>query len=459
MASTATDTLTPLLTPTDYLSADETGLLWIDGCSAQALLEEFGSPLFVISERTLRANYRRVHAALSSAWPKPVNVLYAIKANNNLAVRAILHQEGAGGDCFGEGELYATFMGGADPRKIVMNGASKTEAELRAALQAGVAINVDSEDEIELLAALSGELGIEARVALRLRTLPRALAAFQADYFSDELSVLDVISEWPWGFSFEDAARLVPHILATPGLVLEGYHSHFGRGNPDPEYYAAWATALAEHVVALRERTGYAPAILDVGGGYARERDPESGLLELGSHTTEDYIRAAAGALRSTFEAADMPLPELWMEPGRAIIGNAGVLLGAVGAVRRDLGKVWVNADFSENQLLNAGKTVEYHILAASRLHEPPAETVHIMSPLCAGVILGAQRSMPRLQRGDLLAVLDAGMYAESQSRQFNGQPRPATVLVRDGRAEVIKERESVLDVFARHRVPERLRG
>jgi diaminopimelate decarboxylase len=387
-----------------------------------------------------------------------VNVLYAIKANNDLAVRAILHQEGAGGDCFGEGELYATFMGGADPRKIVMNGASKTEAELRAGLAAGVAINVDSEDEIEMLADLTAELGVVARVALRLRTLPPGLAGFQADYFSDEMSVLAVISEWPWGFSLDDAARLIERIRTMPGLALEGYHSHFGRGSANPEFYATWASALADAVATLHQRTGYAPAVLDVGGGYARDRDPESRSLAASRHSTDEYIQAAAGALRAGLEGAGLPLPELWIEPGRAIVGNAGVLLGTVGAVRRDLGKVWINADFSENQLSYAGKTVEYHIVAASKLDEPPVETVHVMSPLCAGTILGANRWMPRLERGDLLAVLDAGMYAESQSRQFNGQPRPATVLVNEGRAEIIKERESVLDIFAHHRIPPRLR-
>ncbi|RIK45061.1 MAG: hypothetical protein DCC58_07370, partial [Chloroflexi bacterium] len=391
-----------LLTETDRLSADAEGMLWINGCSARELLEQYGSPLYVIVEDTLRANFRRIYAALADAWPAPVNVLYAIKANNDLAIRAILHQEGAGGDCFGEGELYATFAGGADPRKIVMNGASKSRAELRAGLLLGVTINIDSEDEIDMLAELTAELGVEARVALRLRTLPRALAAFQADYFSDEQSVLDVISEWPWGFTQETATQLIPRVLATPGLHLEGYHSHFGRGHADPSFYATWATAVGEHVVALWRATGFAPAVLDVGGGYARQRDPESRTLRRNQYDTIDFVRAAAGALRETFEAAGMPFPQLWIEPGRAIIGNAGVLLGTVGAVRRDLGKVWVNADFSENQLPYASKTVEYHIVAASRLHEPATETVHIMSPLCAGVILGTNRRMPALRRGDL---------------------------------------------------------
>ncbi len=167
-ASMVGEPLASILTPTDSLGHDAAGILLIEECSARSLVEEFGSPLYVVSERTLRENFRRIRRAFEEHWPAAVNVLYAIKANNNLAIRAILNQEGAGGDCFGEAELYATFAGGADPDKVAMNGTSKTMADLRSAVELGVRINIDAEDEIDQLRTIAGQIGREARVNLRV---------------------------------------------------------------------------------------------------------------------------------------------------------------------------------------------------------------------------------------------------------------------------------------------------
>jgi len=141
--------LEAVLTQTDRLAVSPDGDLLIEDISATQLLEQFGSPLYAFSESTLRDNYRRIHRAFNDAWPGPVNIMYAIKANTNLAVRAILHQEGAGGDCFSEGELYATFKAGADPGKIALNGGYKSEASLRIAVERGIVVNIDAENEID----------------------------------------------------------------------------------------------------------------------------------------------------------------------------------------------------------------------------------------------------------------------------------------------------------------------
>lgn len=209
----------------------------------------------------------------------------------------------------------------------------------------------------------------------------------------------------------------------------------------------------------MRTLTGFSPTVLDMGGGYPRERDGESGRLDLNPHPVEDYLDALTGGLRHGLEAHDLALPDLWIEPGRYIAGNAGVLLGTVGAVKRDLGKTWVHVDFSVNNLIRIDLMgVKHHLLAAERLHERPTGRVDVVGPLCAGSPLGADRPMPVLARGDLVAALDAGMYAEIFTARYNGVPLPATVLVNDGQAELIKMRETVEDVFSRHRVPERLR-
>lgn len=449
-----------VVTANDHLSSDGSGMLHIEDRSAESLLEEFGSPLYVVSEATLRTNFRRIRDAFQSRWPKPVNVMYAIKANNNLAIRAILHEEGAGGDCFGEGELYATFLGGADRDKLVMNGSNKTYAELTAAVKAGVRVNIDAADEIAMLSEIAAETGREARTCLRVKVTPEELEEFVPDYTSRPFNMLDGVRGMQWGYSIEAAAEMVPRLLATPGVSLDGYHLHVGRSNPEPDYYRTLAGAYVETIVELNRRTGYAPGIVNIGGGYARERDPESRSLALNPYEIEEYAEAITVPLLAGIEDAGLPVPALWMEPGRYVVGNAVVLLGRVGSVKRDLEKVWVNVDVSVNNLMRIETAHStYHVIAASRLTDPHDEVVDIVGPLCLGAPLGASRSFPHVERDDIVAVLDAGMYAETAANQMNGVPRPATVLVNGDDAEVIKERESIQDVFAHHRIPVRLRG
>lgn len=459
VSAPAGDVLSPILTKSDSLTVGPGGELVIDGCSARSLVEEYGSPLFVISERTLRVNLRRLISGLAARWPRPTRVLYAIKSNNNLAVRAIANSEGAGGDCFGLGELHATFAGGADPSTIVLNGSSKSDAELARAVELGLTVNVDAEDEVPRLAAMAVSAGRRVRVNLRLKVASAGVDHFAPDLPDGGGSIRDAVLEAQWGLSVPLAARLAREIAASPSLDLTGYHIHVGRVSRDPAFHEAWGRAIAETVAELRTLTGLSPRVLDVGGGYPRERDVESGRLELNPHPVEAYLDGLTAGLRQGFESHGLELPELWIEPGRYVAGNAGVLLGTVGSVKRDLGKTWVHVDFSVNNLLRIDLMgVTYHLLAAGKLREAPVERVDVVGPLCAGSPLGADRPMPRLARGDLVAALDAGMYAEIFTARYNGVPLPATVLVNDGQAEVIKERESVEDVFSHHRIPERLR-
>lgn len=456
------DPLAPIRTTTDSLGATADGCLTIDGHRADELLRVHGSPLFVLSESTLRANYRRVAVALDEAWPRDTRVLYAIKANNNLAVRAVFHEEGAGGDCFGEGELYATFLAGASPDRVVLNGSNKTPEDLRTAAELGITVNIDGADEIEFLRDIARDLGRQVRVCLRLRVVPDEFADRVPDYISAAgKSLAQKVEASQWGFSVEAAAELIPVVAATPGLNLVGFHHHLGRLLPDLEYHASWARELVSAIGELHRRTGFAPRLLNVGGGIARERDPESRERKLNPIRVEDHIRAVTDALRDGFSALGLPLPDLWMEPGRYLVGNAGVLLGTVGQIKRDFGQTWVNADFSINNLMRIETSgSQYHVLVASKLNEEPGESVTVVGPLCTGTPIARALPVPGdLRRGDLLAVLDAGMYAETASSQFNGVPRPSTVLVSPECVDVIKERETVLDVFAKHRIPPRLRA
>jgi diaminopimelate decarboxylase len=453
-----TPRLAEVLTRTDHLTVNRDGDLLIEGCSAPSLLDEYGSPLYVVSEATLRANFRRIQRAFADHWPMPINVLYAIKANNNLAIRAIMTEEGAGGDCFGEGEFHATFAGGADPAKVVLNGSNKSPSLIRQAVSRGVTINIDAEDELAIIEECAADIGATARVKIRLKVVSEAYNEVVTDYFGGD-RLADYVRRSKWGFSTEAAAPLIERILASSGMELIGYHFHIGRTTNDVRFSRLWAEALSEIVATLYRRTGFAPEVLNIGGGWPRERDPESRSLRLNPTPVEDYAAAVCSTLLAALEKAGLAIPYLWLEPGRFIVGNAAVLLARVGAIKRDLGMTWVNLNASTNNLMRIDTSHSaHHVFPATGLDRPATQHVILVGETCIDSILSPDAEMPDLSRGDAVVILDAGMYAETSSTQLNGIPRPATVLVSGGVSDLIKERETVADLFAKHRIPDRLR-
>jgi len=410
--------LSKVLTQTDNLSVSDSGDLMIEGCPAKDLLEQFGSPLYVVSETTLRENFRRVYRVFSELWPSPVNVLYAIKANNNLAIRAIMNQEGAGGDCFGEGELHATFAGGADPSRVVLNGSNKSPELIRKAVGMGVAVNIDSEDEITFLKQFAQELDNTARAKIRLKVHTEEFNTIASDYFGvDKLA--DYVKRVKWGFSLDTAETMIQRILDSPQIDFLGYHFHIGRSSNDIRFVHTWAQTLGEMAFELHQRTGFIPRIINIGGGWPRERDPESRSLELNSTPIEDYASAACKNLLRGFEKAQLPVPDLWLEPGRYIIGNAVVFLATVGAVKKDMGFTWVNLDASTNNLMRIDTSQSaHHIFPATGMHSNANVRTILVVETCVDSVFSPGCPLPPVKRGEPIALLDAGMYAETSSTQ-----------------------------------------
>jgi diaminopimelate decarboxylase len=452
--------LARLLVPGDTFDVSPQGMMRIDGHEVAALLDRFGSPLVVVSETSLRENYRRIHRAFAGRWDAPVNVMYAIKTNPTLAIRAVLSQEGAGGDCFGLGELHATRAGGTDLSRVVMNGSNKTRAEIAEAVRLGITINIDGADEIAVAQDEARAAGRIARVALRLKLMPEGLDAFSAAFFKTRDAVREAVRRSKWGYTAEAAMALLRSIVAQPDLRFVGYSCHVGRFAADPRAYGVVAQAIGEAVVALHAKTGLWPEMLDIGGGWARQREPESRAAELNAFTIEQHAQATVVALRAALAPAGLAMPQLWLEPGRYIVGNAVTLLARVGAIKHDAGMSWVHLDASTNDLMRIETSQAwYHVMPASRMDAPYGGPVELVGGTCIPSLIGSQRPMPALQRGDCVAILDAGMYAEAISNQFNSIPRPASVLVAPGSAEVIKRRETIDDLFMTHVVPERFSG
>ncbi len=458
---TATAQLDAVRVPSDHLSVDAHGNLLIEDVAARDLVERHGSPLFVLSDATLRANYRRIRAAFAAEWPRPVNVMYAIKCNPSFAVRAVLHQEGAGGDCFGTGELEATFAGGADPSRIALNGSNKSDALIARAVDLGVTINMDAEDEVDQIEAIAAAAGKRVRVMIRLKIVPPEYADYESDLVNFKGDFREELSRLKWGVTPEVAARMIARIACCPHLDFAGYHSHLGRLSQRVEHRAAYDGEIGRVAAELFRETGFAPRIIDVGGGWPRERDPESKSLTRNESLIEVYAKASCRALRTPLEAAGMALPDLWLEPGRYIAGNAGVLLTTVGVVKSDAGYTWLNVDASTNLMPLLGNGMEgtlNHVIAASRMHEPLAVTADVVGPICIPSVMGAGCRLPSLGRGDLIAILDAGMYTESDAHNLNWMTKPATVMVRGREVGVVRVAETLDRMFGTQRLPDWLR-
>lgn len=457
VVETSAGVLDSVLTETDTLSVTPQGELRIDKVRVRALIERFGSPLFVLSDATLRANYRRILGAFSAEWQGPVNVMYAIKTNPSFAVRAVLHQEGAGGDCFGIGELEATFAGGANPATIALNGSNKSDALLARAIELGVTINMDAEDEIERIERLAAGAGRRVRVNIRLKIVPPDYADYESDLINFRGDFRAELARLKWGVTPETAARMISQARSCRHLELTGYHSHLGRLSQKVEHRAAYDAEIGSVAAHLYRATGFAPRVIDIGGGWPRQRDPESKRTELNGSSVEDYARASCRALREPLEAAGLPLPELWLEPGRYIAGNAGVLLTSIGSLKEDGGMVWVNVDASTNIMPLIGSGAEGTsniVLAATRMRDPLALTADVVGPICIPSVLASKCRLPAVQAGDIIAILDAGMYAESDAHNLNWMPRPAAVMVSGKEIALVRAAETLESMFALQRLP-----
>ena len=455
------DLLKAVVTDTDFLEVDPGSNLVIDGIPAADIINNHGSPLFVIVEKTLRTNFRRCKAAFAREWPGAVEILYAIKANNNLAVRAIIASEGGGGDCYGMGELTATFEGGADSSIVAMNGSLKSYPEILKGVELGVAINLDAEDEIEKIERACEEAGKRTRVNIRLKILDNAFKQVGSDYVAvpDSRGIYEIIGGSKWGFSIAKAAEITRRLASHRAIDQIGFSYHLGRFSVEPEHVRLQYKCLARDLRSLCDETGFWPKVIDIGGGMPRRRDPESRTRHLQELSIELFAQLACDELRGIL-LGSRPVPDLWVEPGRYIVGNAGLLLATVGSVKQDLGRRWVNLDTSTNVLMRIeAMGSQHYVVPAVGMDRPWIGPANIVGVTCVQSLFAGDTPSPDYRPGDLVAILDAGMYAEAGATQFNGIPRPATVLVGGGGVEVIKLRETVEDVFRLHRIPKRLRN
>jgi diaminopimelate decarboxylase len=444
------------------------GRLLIEQCDVATLAERFGTPLSVISEDQLRRNARRFTAALAAAWPEgPSRVLPSIKANYTLALRCALTQEGLGCDVFGPAELHAALAGGVPPQLISVNGTGKTRALLASAIGIGARVTLDSGSEIGLVREVARELGVRAQVRFRIR--PRYLELQQRSDFS-EGSVYATAQEYKPGIPTAELIEAGRAAVAAPELDVLGLMSHLGRHRSDLATWRAYAASAGETIAELVAAwDGWQPREIDLGGGYASPRDPNTwvhgGDIETArSPAVEDVVEALASGLRSGLRGR-IPLAgvALEIEPGRALHADTGIHLTRVVNLKRQsepLAWRWIETDTTEMFLLDLlVEHCRFPVVAATRMGEAAAlEPADVVGCSCGFDVIAPQVRLPAVVPGDTLALLDTGAYEDACAANFNALPRPAIVLVSGDRAEIVRRAETVEDVFSRDVIPERLR-
>jgi diaminopimelate decarboxylase len=458
----------PSLTPKRYstsfgefIGVGPNGNLWVEDCDVKELADRFGTPLYIISESQLRHTYRQFRDAFRQHYPT-VEILFANKSNNGLAIRHVMNQEGAGGDCFGVHEMYLALLAGTDPQTLVLNGSNKQTEELEMAIQNGLCINIDATDELERIDTICRRLGLQADIGIRLKLDLASLADHAGVAMHGPGTMKQQSDSTKWGMSRAQTVAIIRQAQSLPHLRLKETHFHLSRMSNDAATFAVMAREMITWSGFLRDQTGWTPPCIDIGGGWTFGKPygtgPNSQLDDAAAPTAADYARLCSAAIKDEAAKLGLALPKLRLEPGRALSGPAGVAVGRVGAVKQGEKKKWVNMDLSTNHLSWAAVLDwYYHAVPVVGALAPATETVDLVGPLCNSDEVGPHRRMPALERDDLVAFLDTGGYTESCAARYNAQLLPASILVYGDRAEINTEREQLKDIAGRFRVPPRL--
>ena len=408
----------------DYFNEQE-GSLHVEAVSLDALAKAYGTPLYVYSKATIERHYRVFDEAFSA---HPHLICYAVKANSNLGVLSLLARLGSGFDIVSGGELERVLRAGGDPHRVVFSGVGKREDEIRLALVAGIrCFNVEVPQELDLLDRIAGELGVMAPVSLRVNP---DVDAGTHPYISTGLR------ENKFGIPMELAFNEYLRARDLPNLKMVGIDCHIGS---QLTQMAPFLDAF-DHLLAMVDRLQQEGILLDhvdLGGGlgirYHEENPP----------APEDYAEAVLGRLQGRKLS-------IFLEPGRAIVGNAGVLLTRVLYLKSNGAKRFAIVDAAMNDLIRPSLYQAWQAIVPVRVRpDCPARTYDVVGPVCeTGDFLGKDRVL-KIAEGDLLAVRSSGAYGFTMSSNYNTRPRAAEVLVDGERTHEVRRRETVSDLLA----------
>jgi len=416
------------------------GQLFAENVPLQSLAEKYGTPLYVYSKSTISGHYTRLDAALAKLDHL---ICFAVKANSNLSVLNTIAKLGGGFDIVSAGELYRVIKAGGDPAKCTFAGVGKTRDEIEYALKQGIyCFNAESEAELHYINQVAGELGLQAPVAVRVN--PNVDAHTHAKITTGK-------SENKFGIDFDQILDVYARVAADcPNLIIKGLQMHIGSQltNVDPFLEAV------QKVIPLvtQVKKSYGIEFFSIGGGiginYKQSLDSgDSAWWQENAEVHPLTIQAYAEAVVPHLEPLGL---RILCEPGRFMVGNAGVMLTKVLYEKRGSAKIFKIVDAGMNDLIRPTLYEGWHqIVPLKQPANATVEKVDVVGPICeSGDFLAQNRELPLVKEGEYLAVLSAGAYGFTMASNYNTRPMPAEILVDGDKATVVRERQTLDDVL-----------
>jgi diaminopimelate decarboxylase len=400
--------------------------LLLGGVSLAEIAKGVGTPAFVYNAGAIRKRFRSLDAALGGV---PHRICFAVKANSNLAVLRLLRDLGAGADIVSSGELARVLAAGFDPADVVFSGVGKTADELRSAIRTGVGhLNVESTEELQHIASIADTLKAQVKIGIRVNP---DVTTDTHPYISTGKSGIK------FGMPTDQVVPAAELIQRHPRLELTTLAMHLGSQLVDTEPFRQGIKKLIDLVNRVRHAGTTTLQVLDIGGGLGIRYSDEQSL---------DPV---------AFAAAVIPLLTptkliVYLEPGRFLVGSAGVLLTRVLYRKHSGGKEFVVVDAGMNDLVRPSHYQAYHEIVELVEQHRPGSRADVVGPVCeTGDFLALDRALPGLEAGDGLAVLGAGAYGFVMASNYNSRPRPPEIMIDDGSWWVAREREQVETLFA----------
>ena len=425
----------------DCLNVNEKGHLTIGGCDTLELAKEFGTPLYVMDEATIRNTCKSYVNSIKTHYDGKGLPMYASKALSCKALVQLADSENMGLDVVSGGEIYTAMKANFPPEKIQFHGNNKTEAELRMALDYNIGkIIVDNLYELELLNKIAGEKNKVVKISMRIKP--------GIDAHTHNFIMTGQIDS-KFGFALEtgEAMAAVKESLKLGNVDLTELHCHIGSQIFDIDPFVKAAEVMMDFIGQIKRETGHLVTELNLGGGYGIKYTENDNPVPY-----DNYMAAVSKAVKAKAAENDIPVPFIYMEPGRSVVGEAGITLYTVGG-RKEIPNVrtYVSVDGGmTDNIRYALYESEYTVVNAGKADQKPNEKVTVAGKCCeSGDLIQKDTPVADVQVGDILAVLSTGAYNYSMASNYNRNPRPAIVMVKDGKARLIVKRESYDDLVA----------
>ncbi|MBK5252750.1 MAG: diaminopimelate decarboxylase [Peptostreptococcaceae bacterium] len=413
--------------------------LEIGGCDAVELAKTHGTPLYVIDENLVRDNMNLFREHFVSE-KLDCRVIYASKAFLNMAMCRIAMEEGIGIDAVSAGELHTIIRSDFPRENIYLHGNNKTDMEIEMAVSEGIGrIVVDNMDEVEALERIAMSKGVKADALVRLNP---GVTAHTHQYI--QTSKHD--SKFGESIYGRKIFEIIERILDSPAINLHGFHCHIGSQINDEDPFFEAVSVMTDFIKVVEERTGYKAEELNLGGGFGVYYSGEDSPIKL-----SDFLSKLVKHIESKIERNDLAVKKVMIEPGRAIVGNAGITLYSVGGVKETYGGrnyIFVDGGMADNPR-TALYDARYEAALANRMRDPQSERYTIAGKCCeSGDVIIRDIEFPTVKKGDLIVVFTTGAYNYSMSSNYNRLGRPAVVFVSKGKSRVTVKRETLDDLI-----------